>query len=255
MTAVQSTTAWARGAPLDVTLERIADSVPREPNERTRVEISVGARPVPNPAALLERWSEEFSFLAHHTVALIPQGVLRPETHAPKEVIPVLASLGIQRYTIHAPSRSTCRTDAELIRWALQWFDQAAIHGIELRVESMYQPRSPRDAAIRHGFHLDTYDSTMHFADRLLTRGWHTPLLLDLSHLFIGVTHQDWTDTQVRKLITSRLADHFHLSANDGTLDQHVSIPQHHIVWEWAELIPQGAIVVDEAKRTVLPYT
>lgn len=253
MTPVQSTTAWARGAPLDVTLERIADSVPRDPDERLRVEISVGARPVRNPAELLERWSEEFSFLAHHTVALLPDGVLRPETHSPVEVLPVLANFGIQRYTIHAPSRLTCPTEAEMLLWALEWFEQAAEFGIELRIESMYQPRSPRDAAIRHGFHLDTHAATMRFADALTKHGWHTPLLLDLSHLFIGATHGDWTDAQVRELVVSGLADHFHLSSNDGTLDQHVSIPPHHVVWEWAASIPHDAIIVDEAKRAVLP--
>jgi hypothetical protein len=251
MTPVQSTTAWARGSALDATFERIADSTPRDPKERICVEISVGARPVQDPEALLQLWSDDFSYLAHHTVALIPGGVLRPETHAPRDVLPTLARLGIDRYTIHAPSRLTCRTEAEFLLWALSWLEEAAAHGITLRLEAMYQPRSPRDAAIRHGFHLDTYDTTMRFIDEATSRGWHTPLLLDLSHLFIGVHHKDWTDAQVQTLVASGLADHFHLSANDGTLDQHVSIPPQHVVWEWAELIPEHSIIVDEAKRAL----
>lgn len=242
---VASTTAWGMGDPLDVVLERIAAST-----TATTVELSIGARPVADPRALLEAHAERFSYLAHHTSPILARAELRPTEDRLATAAATLAALGITRYTVHPPHRRHVPTVAELDTWAWRWHDALADAGIAFRLETMYRPRLHDEALRTGGYHLDTADAVHRFCDQAVARGWDTPLLIDASHLHIGWAGGDWTEAAIDDLLGAGLSDHLHVSANDGRADHHTLVPHHHRVASWiAPHRHRFAIVVDEARR------
>jgi hypothetical protein len=240
---VQSTTAWAHGALLDETLERIASE-----SDATVVEISIGAKPIADPEACLARFAHRFSFMAHHTTPVLPMCELRPATHTPDQVCEALKRFNITRYTIHPPTRRT-HSDAEFLEWAWFWHDSLAENGIETRLETMYQPRDHLEALRTQGYHLDSALDTHHFVELAASRGWETPLLVDVSHLNIGLHGGTWRHSEVRELLAGHASDHFHVSSNDGRRDSHLPLTLHDPLWDLVALIPETAIQVDEARR------
>ena len=244
---IATTTAWGRGRLLDAGLEQIASRT-----KATCVELSIGSRPVDDPHALLASYAEHFTYLAHHSAPVLPGEFLRPETHSPAEAVAALTSLGISRYTIHPPTKRRVPTHAEFFNWAWSWFDTLGAAGIDVRLETMYVPRDRKETAMVGAYHLDGAASTLDFCEAAQRRGIDTPLLIDLSHLYIGLCGKSWTITDVEDLLRSGLSDHLHVSANDGRRDLHVPVPDAHPVMAWVDVCwGNFAYVVDEGRRDI----
>jgi len=244
---IATTTAWGKGQPLDASLARISAQTPA-----ACVEISIGARPVADPRALLESLSDRFSYLAHHAAPILPGAFLRPETHSPKEAVAALRALGISRYTIHPPTKRRIARVEDFYTWAWEWFDTLGEAGIDVRLETMYTPRDREETNVVGGYHLDSNKATLDFCAAARARGIEIPLLIDLSHLFIGLHGQTWTNQDVLDVLTSDLSDHLHVSANDGRRDLHVPVPDAHPVMDWMTgNLDRFAYVVDEGRRDV----
>ena len=244
---IATTTAWGRGDSLDKSLATIAART-----EALVVELSIGARPVDDPESVLARYEGRFSFLAHHSAPILPGAILRPETHRPEQAVDALRRLGISRYTVHPPSKRLVVSDEAFLSWAWDWFDTLGAAGIELRLETMYVPRDRHETERVGAYHLDTASATLDFCEKARARGISTPLLVDISHLYIGLSGKVWTERDVHELLASGLSDHLHVSANDGRRDLHVPLPVAHPVSDW--VVRYGSLfshVVDEGRRDI----
>lgn len=242
---VASTTAWGMADPLDVVLARIAAHT-----TASTVELAIGARPVADPVGVLDAYRDRFTFLAHHTVPVLPHAELRPLPELLATATRRLPALGITRYTVHPPNRRQLADEPAFFDWAWRWHDALAEAGLTFRLETMYQPRAVPERERTGGYHLDTALAVRRFADAAVARGWTTPLLIDASHLHIGVCGGAWTVADVDALLAAGLADHLHVSANDGVHDHHTLVPYGHPVDTWiAPHRHRFAIVVDEARR------
>lgn len=242
---VASTTAWGGGAQLDEVLARIKAGSTAE-----CVELAIGARPVADPAAVLDQYRDRFTFIAHHTVPVLPNAELRPYDEARTTAGPLLAGLGITRYTLHPPTRRQCQNEQAFFDWAWAWYETLGDVGIACRLETMYEPRAHKEQSRTGGYYLDTALATLRFVDAAKARGWETPLLLDLSHLYLGLCGGGWMEGDVESLLTAQAADHLHVSANDGIHDYHTPVPAHHQVASWFQAHgKQFEIIVDEARR------
>lgn len=243
--AVASTTAWGLGDRLDVVLDRIATQT-----SASWVELAIGARPVPDPAAVLDRFADRFSYLAHHTVPVLPSAELRPRPELLRTAVRTLASLGIERYTVHPPHRKLMPAEAAMWDWAWRWHDTLADAGIAFRLETMYHPQAAAEHRETGGYHLDTPASVDRFCDQARSRGWDTPLLIDISHLHIGLHSGRWTAADVDALLVAGVSDHLHVSTNDGIHDRHAPVaPGDWVQQRVAAHLDRFTIVVDEARR------
>ena len=244
---IATTTAWGRGKSLDVGLSQIAART-----NSTCVELSIGSRPVEDPESLLERYASRFTYLAHHSAPVLAGEFLRPETHSPAQAVSALQRLGISRYTIHPPTKRQVPTNDAFLDWAWSWFDTLGAAGIDVRLETMYVPRDRKETALVGAYHLDSAASTLEFARAANARGIATPLLVDLSHLYIGLCSKGWTALDVQDLLHSGLSDHLHVSANDGRRDLHVPVPDAHPIMEWVNVCwGNFSYVVDEGRRDI----
>lgn len=241
MIPVATTTAWGGGQPLDRTL----DAMDHDPSI-TVVELSIGARPIANPEAVLG--DHAFTYLAHHSAPVLVNEHLRPTTHTPASAAAALARLGISRYTLHPPNRRT--HPGEDFAWAWDWFETLGAHGIDVRFETMYTPRDKNEVHRVGSYHLATPSEVFAFCAEAQTRGFATPLLIDVSHLYIGHCGGEWGTSDVSDVLSSGLSDHLHISANDGRRDDHGIAPAGHPVLDWTlGSLDDFTYVVDEARR------
>lgn len=242
---VATTTAFGDGDPLDVTLQRIA-----EHDDIAIVELSIGARPIRDAAALLDRYRGRFEFIAHHTAPIGDGHSIRPSIDAsPRHAARALLDAGITRYSGHPPPRIACDHEA-FLAWAQNWWSTLAEHGIDWSVETMYRPRTRSEQSSTGGHHLATPAQVWEFCSFAADLGWHRPLLIDASHLRIGLHSGDWTSGDITELLRDGPCDELHVSMNDGRRDEHRPTSFDDDVTAWVlPHLGRFRFVVDEGRR------
>jgi sugar phosphate isomerase/epimerase len=246
MRPAATTTAWGDADPLDVVLQRIAD----HDLAVDLVELSIGARHIPNGPDVIADWSDRFTFIAHHTAPVGPGMSLRPSLNAsPDAAARLLNELGIRRYTGHPPNRRDTDVD-EMLTWAQTWFETLAAAGISWSVETMYVPRTRDEAETSGGYHLSTPAEVWSFVEWASSVGWDDPLLIDASHLHIGWCGGQWTEVDIVRLLADAPCTELHISTNDGRRDLHSPLMRDDLIWGWvAPHLERFDIVVDEGRR------
>jgi len=247
MAFTATTTAWGAGDPLDVTLERIDANCP----DATTVELSIGARPHPHGPDLLASWADRFTFIAHHTAPIGAGRSIRPSLEtSPHASAASLRRVGITRYSGHPPPIKHADHD-QFDRWAFDWWQALASCGISWSIETMYVPQTSSDIASAGGHHLSTPAEAWAFVERATAAGWADPLLIDVSHLNIGLHAGIWTETDILELVATAPASELHVSTNDGRRDLHSPIGPGDRIWSWVEPhLGRFTWVVDEGRRS-----
>lgn len=242
-----TTTAWGDADMLDVALDRI---VANHADVRA-IELSIGARPVPNPAQVLEPYRDRgIELIAHHTAPIGDGYHMRPDLRtAPHVVAAQCAELGIVRFTGHPPHRRFVDWDG-MIDWSFRWAEVLAEFGISFAVETMYRPRDRNEVASTGGYHLATPFEVWEFCRAATDRGWGDPLLIDTSHLNIGWHGGDWTVGDIDEVLRDAPCAEIHVSVNDGRRDLHSPAGPADQTWLWAEpYLDRFRWVVDEGRR------
>ena len=242
---VATTTAWGGGDPLDIVLERIAANT-----DATRIELSIGARPVADPIEVLARWADRFQFQAHHS-APIGAGVhIRPTISAdPHAAVAAVVAAGCDRYSGHPPAQRDA-TWEQMIGWALRWWEACSAAGVHWSVETMYVPRTRKEHETSGGYWLTTPAEVWEFCRIMVGYGWTDPLLIDVSHLHIGWHGGQWTEGDICELLASAPASGAHVSMNDGRRDEHRPAGSDELAWRWlAPHADRFDWIVDEGKR------
>lgn len=246
MEMVATTTAWGCADPLDVVLDRIARNT-----DVHRVELSIGARPVGDPWTVLDRWRHRFAFQAHHTAPIGAGCHVRPDVTAdPVRAVAAVVAAGCDRYSGHPPNRNTVTWDG-FLRWALTWWETCAAEGVNWSVETMYVPRLRDEQERSGGYWLATPFEVWEFCRHATAAGWDRPLLVDASHMRIGVAGGGWTAHDVAEVFACAPVQAVHVSTNDGRRDEHLPAPPDSEVWRW--VLPHAdryGWCVDEGKRT-----
>jgi hypothetical protein len=240
---VASTTAWGDAQPLDTALATIAANT-----DARVVELAIGARPVADPLAVLDSWRHRFTFIGHHTVPLASGQLLRPWANSPEEILDACVAAGITRYTLHPPTRkqSTLRRFYDM---AVVWFDAAAARGVECAFETMY-PAGRQELAENGGWHLATPADIDRFVTWAQHRGVDMPLVVDVSHLAIGVGAGVWTQSDAVELLDAGVAYEWHYSQPRGCRDAHDPLGDGHFVNGWLHGRTAG-LMVDEGRRRI----
>ena len=242
-----TTTAWGDGDPLDITLTRIAE---HDPTIGT-IELSIGARPVPDGTDLIRAWSDRYRFIAHHNAPIGNGQAIIPAMRAnPAHAATALTAAGIDTYSGHPPNRNHATAD-QMWAWAVRWWETLAAAGIGWSVETMYVPQTRDDQNSSGGYHLSTPAEVWTFIDQAVTIGWAAPLLIDVSHLHIGWRAGTWTVADIAELLEHAPAGELHLSTNDGRRDIHAPATPTDPVSEWvAAHLHRFPIIVDEGRRS-----
>lgn len=243
-----TTTAWGNADPLDVVVDRILECDP----DINAIELSIGARPIDQPETVLGPIADAgIELLAHHTAPIGDSYHVRPDLRCPPHVAAQRCrDLGIIRYTAHPPHRQHASLD-ELNDWALNWWTTLAEHGISFAVETMYRPRTRDEITKTGGYHLSTPTEVWEFCDMAAAHGWDAPLLIDTSHLNIGLHGGEWTLGDIDELLAGAPCDEIHVSINDGRRDLHSPAGPFDDPALWATPhLDRFRWVVDEGRRT-----
>lgn len=242
---VASTTAWGGARRLDEVLDDIAANT-----SATVVELAIGALPVGDPDATLDRHRGRFTFIGHHTVPLGAGTNLRPGVGDEAAIVDACRRFGLGSYSGHPPNRKVA-SSAGFYQWAAAYHETLTNAGVGFSVETMYVPQVRGEMVKTGGYHLATPSEVFDFCEWASQRGWERPLLVDASHLHIGWRSGLWTDQQVRELLNSPWVAELHISENDGKTDSHRPLTDSHRVAGWLAGVDTSAIpvVVDEGRR------
>ena len=215
------------------------------------VEIAVGGRTHgrdPWSDLMETRDTTGVEFVGHHTLPLVEGPAVRPGLYNQQVVADLLERYEITTYSAH-PLQLAEATEDTLFEWFCRSADLLGERGISFSLETMYTPRDSRDRT-SGAWHLADEQSVMRFVERAMARGYKTPLLIDLAHVFIEVEHGQWRWESIHELVRHDAVSCVHVSENDGRRDRHDQLTHHHQVREELNRVEAtfDGLIIDEGR-------